>query len=1147
MNDYFGLGFVISVEDNASSAFSNISDALNNLMLNANQSFMNMNVAGMALNQLGNTAENAGKKMIGGLIDVGKNVVSTGATFETLRQTMTALYNSADVGIQKTNWAMQLAAKTPFQMEDLTNMMIRMKSIGVEADKVYDDGAGHIQSLAQYIGDLAALHPEKGLQMTTQEIQELLELSPRGTVAMRSLGVSLETLQKAGAGDKWGATTEERIQQLVKVSGYMAQGLSEKLMTTWQGLTSNIEDQFTRIKLAIADAGVFDAVKATLIDVSNLIGNIDSDQLASLGKSLADAFSMIWKPIDYVVKGISSMVNWVLKITETNPVLAKFVLGLMSIAGALLIGTGLFLKFSGGILMSLASLGMLMTTIVRFGGLTGIFSAIGASITGLIEAILPAVAVAGILFLAWKENFIGIRDMTITFVKNTQIAFGEASRIAHLGSAEMAKAVDQLDRHTFFGELTYRLVQLQVLWESLCDAWNDEALSDENFQKANKLGLLPLISTILDLKRDAEALWKGFEEGLTAFMIVAKGVATVVGLVIGGIARAIVPVVNGILELVGSTARISVKPLEALGYVIGIIAGFFATSKIIGFISSIAGAVGTVFGVVTRIFQFLSPLFSTLMYIGGIVVDVFMTIAETIAIVTGISVGFAAVIVAAVIGAVVLIITYWSQIKQFFSDLWAGIVNETTYLWNSVGEFFSNLWTSIATTATQIWNDIVTDVMNIWNPVANFFSGLFEVLGGIFQIGWSVISGIVQIAWELIKMTVNAGLEFIKFILSPFVSFFTSMWNNMVTNAIALWNQLVQVANYIAIEFMTIWTPVASFFTWLWNEIVNYAISAWGNIVSNWNALVSQLQAIWSPIASFFSTLWSGVVNEATAIWNGLTAFFSALWSAIVNYAVSAWANVVDNWNALVAELQAIWAPIGAFFSSLWNGIVSEAQTLWGQITSVASTVAGEVQGAWNGVASYMNGIWSEVQSAAESLFSWLESKFQWFSDGVANIRSAMSGITSGASEGWDKVKSGVDKMLGFATGAEIYGEGAAVLHPGEVVVNGDLTNRLRTFLNANTQSSMEPQLASSARPIKESSNNSFSSVATSIGSSKSNSDSGNNVPVSNDNSVTISEGAIQITMTNGNEADIRNLVKRVGQEIQRQQHLTSVRNYGLR
>jgi hypothetical protein len=194
--------------------------------------------------------------------------------------------------------------------------------------------------------------------MTTQFIQELLEMSPRGTMAMKSLGVSAEALQKAGAGESWGKTTEERIQQLVKVSGYMANGLSEKMMGTWKGLTSNIEDQIERIKLAIADSGMFDMVKATLVKISDAIGNMSNDKIANLGKSISSAFELIWKPIDLAVTGIISFVSWVENLTETSPMLAKIVLGFTALTGVLLVGTGLFLKFSGGILMALASLGM---------------------------------------------------------------------------------------------------------------------------------------------------------------------------------------------------------------------------------------------------------------------------------------------------------------------------------------------------------------------------------------------------------------------------------------------------------------------------------------------------------------------------------------------------------------------------------------------------------------------------------------------------------------------------------------------------------------------------------------------------------------------------------------------------------------------
>ena len=90
-----------------------------------------------------------------------------------------------------------------------------------------------------------------------------------------------------------------------------------------------------------------------------------------------------------------------------------------------------------------------------------------------------------------------------------------------------------------------------------------------------------------------------------------------------------------------------------------------------------------------------------------------------------------------------------------------------------------------------------------------------------------------------------------------------------------------------------------------------------------------------------------------------------------------------------------------------------------------------------------------------------------------------------------------------------------------------NISNNQNTFNNSRTINN-------------ESLYNSVSNVSnTSTRSTTNNSSSG-----TVDNSITFQEGAIQITMTNGNEADIDKLVKQIANKLKKEANLRSTLNY---
>ena len=155
------------------------------------------------------------------------------------------------------------------------------------------------------------------------------------------------------------------------------------------------------------------------------------------------------------------------------------------------------------------------------------------------------------------------------------------------------------------------------------------------------------------------------------------------------------------------------------------------------------------------------------------------------------------------------------------------------------------------------------------------------------------------------------------------------------------------------------------------------------------------------------------------------------------------------------------------------------------------------------------------IPKEAREMFDWLGEKFSWVSDIISNITGAISNIGSGIKNFGGKVVSGVKHMVGLNTGGYVKTEGVAMLHPNEVVVNDELTQKLRTFLDEGQSAPTIP-------------NNNARTVNT----------------TSNDNSVTFNQGAIQINLQQGTEADATKLAKMIMEKIKRETQLRSTLNY---
>lgn len=1253
MNEWYGLGIALELRDNMSQGLETARSSFDRFKSDTErgvndvekqiQRLNNLQITGALMSNTGSMVQGMGTSLLKPVVNLGKEVISTGSQFENWRMTLKALYKDADVATQKLQWGMNLAAKTPFEMKDVTSALIGFKAVGADADKMFTNANGQAKSFLEYMGDLAALRPDVGLQGVMLGVRNLLGGDGGKSLKMR-MDMDFENI----IGKKWGTTTDEIMQDLVTASDKIAGGLMTNLEGTWGQIVSNLKDQSQRFFLAVADNGAFDTFKKSIKGIADIINGLDDDQLKTIGTHVSEAINMIMKPVQWVIKGFEQLLKVIIKLASSDSTFAKLVLGVMSFVGVGLLAVGTVLKLSGGFIQTISSLGIF---IMMMSQTNGVLSGVGLAFKSLASKILPLALVVGAVALAWQTDFLGLRTHVLEFAETCKTAWADASNYAHMGAEEMSSALSTLDTTNFGGWLTYRLTQLQVLWLALVDVWNDNELSTDNLQKVQELGLMPIINFVVETKDKVLAMFEGLGKGFGKVYGVLEKVVSKVLEWGEQLVTFLFPVKEGVEGVSDSLKSVDTQKWEKFGettaYIISILGGLWVFGKIASVISAVGGGIVSLGGLIVSIVSGVINFVGFLAGCVGTALGAIGTLVTAILGVFGIVVTAPAWVVGAITlaiaGIVALVIAYWDEIKQFCSELWQSIVEGWEWLkqsvcdifsaigewfkekWEGIKQFASETWQSISETASAIWEPIASGFQWLWDSVcegaewlwngikagidrvATFFEGLFEIIEGICQIGWSIIYNGAVIAWNVIKFVVLLAWEGIKWgaeqvwngiqvIWEGAVSFFQWVWEGILSVVQPIWDAISSACS-TACEYITqAWQSFCDFFQaiwdWLynsvilpiWDGIVNYittckdiVVTTWeslvdfftqlwdtiynGVIVPIWDGIVSAIQtaydtvcAVWDAIVGFFQGVWDAVYNNVIvpvwnsitsttetayntvcSVWDAIVGFFQGIWETVKSVCQSAWESIKSYASSAKDFVVNIWNAIVGFFSNLWNTIKNLASQCWEWIKSVASSAVDRVKSVWGSVTGFFSGVWNGIKSSASALFDWLAGKFQWVSDIIQNISNAWGNIKEGVSGGWEKIKSGAKKMVGLNTGGYVKTTGIAMLHPNEVVVNDDLTQRLRSFLNDSergsvvTQGNVQPNVS-----VPQPTNNNTPQVQPTTGGKS----------VSNDNRITFSEGAIQINLAKGDEQDAENLVDMIMEKIEAKRQLRDVLNY---
>lgn len=309
---------------------------------------------------------------LGSIGAIGTQIVGTSAQFEKFQTVLETIEGSSAKAKASMDWVAEFAAKTPYELNGVTDAFVKLKAYGI------DPQTGALRSA----GDAAAAMG-KPLE---QAVEALADAMTGENERLKEFGI---TTEKAGDnivyrwqqnGKAMVATAKknsrDQIQAVIQgIWNSRYGGAMDKLSSTWDGMWSNLQDTLTKFYKMIGDAGIFNELKGELAGVLSTL-----DQMAADGSLQAFAQTIS----DELVSAFRELKSWVVAVDWK-----AFWLDLKA--------------FAGGVASVVSALGGLKGIAIIIATVMGV--QVLASIVGLTTGLITLAAAAGPALIAIATGF----------------------------------------------------------------------------------------------------------------------------------------------------------------------------------------------------------------------------------------------------------------------------------------------------------------------------------------------------------------------------------------------------------------------------------------------------------------------------------------------------------------------------------------------------------------------------------------------------------------------------------------------------------------------------------------------------------------------------------------------------------------------
>ena len=323
---------------------------------------------GAGLNDVGNAALRGGAVVAAygaGMTALAASFVKPAAQFEQFTVQLTTLEGSAAGAEKAMAWIETFATKTPLSVEETVQAYARLRAFGL------DPTTGSLQAMVDTMAatgggaeKLDGLTLALGQAWTKGKLQgeEAMQMLERGVpvwdLLAEAMGKSAAEVQKLSEQGKLG---REEITLLTDALGARYSGASERASETWDGITSNLSDQWRRFQRLVMGSGLFDWMKGKLNGLLDTLDQMAADGTLQLwaeatGKKIEETLTGIWWALSGVYLFIRYQLYPALESVATAvggwDVLGWIALALMFSGTLLKVASGIRLIAAGLLLLS---------------------------------------------------------------------------------------------------------------------------------------------------------------------------------------------------------------------------------------------------------------------------------------------------------------------------------------------------------------------------------------------------------------------------------------------------------------------------------------------------------------------------------------------------------------------------------------------------------------------------------------------------------------------------------------------------------------------------------------------------------------------------------------------------------------------------
>ena len=260
------------------------------------------NRAKRAITGIGNSARNVKNRIMsmqGALLGLGagavlKSIITTASSVESLQVRLKFLTGSTEEAAKAFETMNTFASKVPFSLEEIERASPLLLTVAKDASE--------LNNLLEITGDIAAI---SGLSFEATAGQ--LQRSMAGGIAAADL--FRERGVKAFLGFKEGvqysaSETKKIIEDMFRNGTTTAKGATKELANTFTGQVSFMQDAWRKLKLAIADAGVFEITKNAIIRITE---ELNDPQTLKTMKELGKGLTTIGKESGKIIEQFMSL------------------------------------------------------------------------------------------------------------------------------------------------------------------------------------------------------------------------------------------------------------------------------------------------------------------------------------------------------------------------------------------------------------------------------------------------------------------------------------------------------------------------------------------------------------------------------------------------------------------------------------------------------------------------------------------------------------------------------------------------------------------------------------------------------------------------------------------------------------------------